>query len=624
MKQDIQRSVLSEALRRSRLTFGTVALFSCCLNLLVLAGPLYMLQVYDRVLSSGRVETLIMLTVMLTMALIAWASLDALRTAVTVRLGLWFNRVLGPYYISSGIRARLDGQNPGGQAFRDLNQVQSFVATNGMTAFFDMPWTPLFIAVIWLLHPWLGMFALAAALILLAVTALNAVSTRGPLRRGAESQLAATQLADTTIRNAEPVWAMGLGPALIDRWVRENDESEKDLLRASRRGSLASGSARFFRMFFQSAILGVGALLVIRGEATPGVMIAGSIMLGRALAPVDVAMSAWKSFATARHAYGRLRLQANAYPPQERRLSLPRPTGGISVSDLTIVVGDTPVLRRVSFDAAPGEAIAVIGPSTAGKSTLCRAIVGLVTPRAGTIRLGGADIRLWNQEELGAHLGYLPQEVGLFAATVRENIARMQECDDKDVLEAASLAHAHEMIAKMPNGYETRVGDGGAGLSGGQRQRIGLARAVFGGPSLIVLDEPNANLDQAGEAALAQSIAELKKCGSTLLIVGHRPSTLAQADKILLLREGVVQAFGPRNEVLEKMRQAAQEQTGDKKVVRAATAPDSANTVAARAEQPSPAPERLVRTLASEGAAEGQAVANLQRQKGGTPDAEIR
>ncbi len=338
-------------------------------------------------------------------------------------------------------------------------------------------------------------------------------------------------------------------------------------------------------MFLQSGILALGALLVIRGQASPGVMIAGSILLGRALAPVDTATSAWKSFSTARLAYGRLRAQAEIYPPERRRLSLPAPRGGLVVADLTVFVGPEPVLRRVSFDAAAGEAVAVIGPSTAGKSTLCRAIVGLVEPRSGTILLDGIDIHLWNPDELGPHLGYLPQEVGLFPGTVRENIARMGEAKDARVIEAAELAHAHDMIGKMANGYETLVGDGGAGLSGGQRQRIGLARAVFGRPSLIVLDEPNANLDQAGEAALAEAIAELKGRGATLLIVGHRPSTLAQADKILLLRDGAVQAFGPRNAVLGKMREAAQAQAATE-AIRQDAARDSLEAALA----PAPAP----------------------------------
>ena len=565
MPTDVRRSVLAEALRRCRTTFGTVALFSFCMNVAVLAGPLYMLQVYDRVLSSGRVETLFMLTVILAAALMTWAALDALRTALTIRLGAWLTQALGPHYIDSGVRARLDGRSYGGQALRDLGQLQSFVATNGMTAFFDVPWTPLFILVIWLLHPWLGALAVTAALTLLVLSLLNDATTRAALAEANDRQLAATRLAESTIRNAEPVSAMGLAPALIERWMRLNGESQVSLLQASRRGGITSGTARFFRMFFQSAILGLGALLVIRGEASPGIMIAGSILLGRALAPLDVIMAAWRSLSNARQAYRRLREQAEAYPTLPRRLSIPRPSGGLSVDDLTVVIGASPVLRRVSFDAAAGEAVAVIGPSAAGKSSLCKAIVGLVQARSGAIRLDGVDMTLWNPDELGPYIGYLPQEVGLFAATIRDNIARMQEADDAAVLDAACLAHAHEMIAKLPNGYETPIGEGGAGLSGGQRQRIGLARAVFGRPPLIVLDEPNANLDQAGEAALAEAIAELKSRGSTLLIVGHRPSTLAQADKVLLLRDGVVQAYGPRNEILERMRSAAQENAGDRR-----------------------------------------------------------
>ncbi len=428
-----------------------------------------------------------------------------------------------------------------------------------MTAVFDFPWTPLFVAVIWLLHPWLGTLALATAIVLLILGVLNEVVTRGLLREANAGQLRAQRLAEAAIDNAEAVRAMGMTGALVERWRAGNAEIQSGLLRASERGGTLTGTAKFLRLFSQSAILGLGALLVLRGEATPRVMIAASIMLGRALAPVDLAMSAWKNFAQARLAYGRLRAQAEACPPEPARVALPAPRGGLSVEALTAFGPDGPVLRRVSFEAAPGEVVAVIGPSAAGKSTLCRYLVGLAEPAAGSVSLDGAHVAHWSPDALGRHVGFLPQEVGLFAGTIRDNIARMGEAEDEEVAEAARLAHAHahDMIARMPEGYATRLGERGAGLSGGQRQRIGLARAVFGAPSLIVLDEPNANLDQAGEAALAAAIGELKERGSTLVVVGHRPSTLARSDKVLLFNDGVVQAFGPRAEVLGRMREAA-------------------------------------------------------------------
>ena len=550
-------NILKQAVHQTRGAFGTVALFSLCMNLLVLAGPIYMLQIYDRVLGSYKVETLILLTVMLAAAFGAWAALDGLRTGITVRLGAWLTRNVGPHYLEYGVRARLEGKQVGARAFNDLEKVQSFIATQGMNALFDAPWTPIFIIIIWALHPWLGIFALCSALLLLSLSIINAMLTRAPLQRAEELQSRTYTTASATIRNAEPVSAMGMLPALKNRWQALNGEAEVELLRMNQRGGVLGTAVKFCRSFLQSAILGLGAYLVIRGEMTAGMMIAGSIMLGRALAPVDQAIGTWKSFDSARNAYRRLSEHADAFPPLPRRVTMPKPKGGLEIEHLMVVVGDRLVLDDVSFDVGAGEAIAVIGPSAAGKSTLCKAIVGIAAKEEGTIRLDGVDMSLWNPEELGPNIGFLPQDGGLFEGTVRENISRMQDSADELVVEAAQLAHAHEMIAKLPNGYETALGEGGIGLSGGQRQRLGLARAVFGTPPLIVLDEPNANLDQAGEAALAESILELKKRGCTLLIVGHRPSTIAQADKILLLSDGEVQAFGPRNEVLEHMREAA-------------------------------------------------------------------
>jgi PrtD family type I secretion system ABC transporter len=550
-------NILTQAVRRTRGAFGTVALFSFCMNLLVLAGPIYMLQVYDRVLGSYKVETLILLTVMLAAAFGAWAALDGLRTGITVRLGAWLTRNVGPHYLEYGVRARLEGTQVGARAFRDLDKIQSFIATQGMNALFDAPWTPIFIFIIWALHPWLGIFALCSAILLLTLSIINAFLTRAPLKRAEELQSRTYRTADATIRNAESVSAMGMLPALKSRWQVLNGEAEAELLLMNQRSGVLGTLVKFSRSFLQSAILGLGALLVIRGELTPGMMIAGSIMLGRALAPVDQAIGTWKSFDSARNAYKRLSEHADAFPPLPRRVSMPRPRGGLYVQNLTVAVGDHLILDDVSFEVGAGEAVAVIGPSAAGKSTLCKAIVGIAEKVQGAVRLDGVDMDLWNPDELGPNIGFLPQDGGLFGGTVRENISRMQEAPDAMVVEAAQLAHAHEMIALLPNGYETELGEGGIGLSGGQRQRLGLARAVFGVPPLIVLDEPNANLDQAGEAALAESILELKKRGCTLLIVGHRPSTIAQADKVLLLSEGEVQAFGPRTEVLGHMREAA-------------------------------------------------------------------
>ncbi len=555
-----RKDVLSEALRRCRGAFLQVGLFSFFINLLMLAGPLYMLQVYDRVLSSGKVETLFLLTVMVAGALLAMAALETVRTMLTVRIGAWLAGTMGPFYLDAGIRARLAGRNGGGQAFRDLTQVQTFIATQGMRAFFDFPWTPIFIAVIWLLHPWLGIFALCVAVFLLILSVINEWSTRGPLEAANAGQLASNKIAETAIENADAVRAMAMTGSVLERWQMRNREVQRDLMKANERGAVVTGIGKFARLFAQSAILGLGAYLVLGGEATPGVMIAASILLGRALAPVDTAMTAWKNFTGARFAYGRLKALAASFPPEPRRISLPAAgVGRLGVDNLTVFGPNGAILRAVSFEVSPGEVVAVIGPSAAGKSTLCRSIVGLARPNAGTIRLDGIEIGHFDPERLGQSIGYLPQDVGLFAGTIRENIARLGHASDEMVIEAARLAHAHDMISQMPDGYDTVIGDRGAGLSAGQRQRIGLARAVLGAPPLVVLDEPNANLDTAGEAALTAAVVDLKQRGSTLLIIGHRPSTIAQCDKVLLLQGGRVTAFGPRLEVIEKLRAASEE-----------------------------------------------------------------
>lgn len=553
-RQNLQEpTVLAEAVRGTRRSLGAIALFSFCLNILILASPLYMLQVFDRVLSSGRVETLIMLTVMLALALACWAILESLRSEIAVGIALWFSRVLQPHYIGSSVRARLAGSPYGEQAFRDLTQLQSFVGASGLNAFFDAPWTPIFIVIIWMFHPLLGMLALFSAVALLALTFANDHLTRRPFAVSHEHQMMGQQVAEGTVRNAETVSALGMVPAMVTRVARLTTPGDAAMMVGARRSGVIMGFAKFLRMFFQSAILGLGAYLVIRNQATPGIMIAASILLGRALAPIDQALGAWKSFVSARSAYARLREHAETFPPPPPRMRMSRPRGRLEIREVSCVVGDRLVLDDISFDVDEGDAVAIIGPSAAGKSTLCKVIVGLIRPDAGLVRLDGIDLSLWDRDEIGPLIGYLPQDVGLFAGTVRENIARMQEASVEQVLEAARLAHAHDMIIRLPEGYETVIGDGGAGLSGGQRQRLGLARAVFRTPPLIVLDEPNANLDQAGEAALAEAIIELKRRGSTLIIVGHRPSTLAQADKVLLLAEGTVQGFGPTAEILEKL-----------------------------------------------------------------------
>lgn len=551
-------NALNGALRACRASFVVVGLFSLVINALMLALPLYMLQVYDRVLSTGRTETLIMLTIMAVAALLFLGALDVLRSAVITRIGRWLNAQLAPVFLASSVRARLQGDESGAQPLRDLGAVQNFVGGSGLTFLFDLPVMPLFVALIWLLHPWLGMLALGAAGALFSLSIINDRLTQKPLLEGNVAQIRANVQAETTIRNAEVVQAMGMLPTMVGRWQDIHERSLRDTGVAAERSGVIVGVTKSLRFIIQIAILGLGALLVLKGQLTPGGMIAASILTGRALAPVEQAVGAWKVFIAARIAYGRLNNRLMMMPPPAERTRLPVPTGRLSVEKASFVpLGGRAILRQVSFSVEPGEVLAIVGPSAAGKSTLCRLMVGLLQPTGGKVRLDGADLEHWNPDHLGPFIGYLPQDVELFSGTVGENIARMTKGSDEDVVAAARLAHAHDMIVRLSEGYDTQIGDGGAKLSGGQRQRIGLARAVYGNPRLIILDEPNANLDQAGEGALAGAVNELKQRGVAMVIIGHRPSTLAHADKVLLLKDGVVALYGPRDEVLQQLRKAA-------------------------------------------------------------------
>jgi PrtD family type I secretion system ABC transporter len=562
---DLERAIVA-----CRSAFATCALFSLVINVLMLASPIYMLQVYDRVLTTGRIETLVMLTLIATVALAVMCALDGLRTSVTIRVGCWLNERLGPTYLACAVRGRLKGDSSGVEHLRDISQIQNFIATQGLTAFFDAPWVPIFVGLIWILHPMLGAVAVSAAVVLFLLSIANEFATRKATRAANRNQIEATLLADATIRNAEVVQAMHMLPAMTDRWAAINESVLDGLLRSGDIGGFVLATTKFVRFFVQVAILGVGAWLVVNSQLTAGAMIAGSILLGRALAPVELAISMWRNFMGARFSYDRLKKAIEDHPTPPRRTTLPSPVGRVVVDGVSYLTPNTArlIVSDVSCAVEPGEALAIIGPSGAGKSTLCRLMVGLAVPNAGEIRLDGSQIHHWDGQQIGQHIGFLPQDVELFAGTVRDNIARMQLVGDEAIVKAARLAQAHEMIQHFPQGYDTRIGDGGVRLSGGQRQRIGLARAVFGNPRFIVLDEPNASLDQAGEAALAESIENLKRSGVALIIVGHRPSTLSIATKILFLKEGRVVMFGEREHVLETLKARSAEplaQSDDRK-----------------------------------------------------------
>ena len=543
-------------LRQVRGAFLAVGIFSFFLNLLYLVSPLYMLQIYDRVLTSGQRPTLLYLTIIAAVALLVLGILEALRGMLLTRIGAWTNQALSGDLVSASVRATLAGREQGAQALRDLNQVQSFIGTPSINPFFDAPWVPVFVACVWILHPWLGVLALVSAIVLFLLAFLNDRLTRKGLGEAGRLRNRSQLDAERAIRNSEVVQAMAMMPAILRRWEQGNKASQDANSTAMERAAAITGLSRFLRLGVQVGILGLGALLVLQGELTAGGMIAASILLGRALAPVEMSISSWRAFVGAVDAYGRLRQLLGNFGQRSEPMPLPTPQGRIDVQDVTYRPpgSATLTLNRVRFDLSPGEVLAVIGPSAAGKSTLCRILCGVLEPLGGNVRLDGADLRSWPSGQLGAAIGYLPQDVELFAGTVRQNIARMTDGDPEAVVAAAKNADVHELILQLSDGYDTEIGPGGSVLSAGQRQRIGLARALYGDPKIVILDEPNANLDQEGEAALTEAIAGMKARGATVILVAHRTPMLVHVDKILLLARGAVEMFDTRDKVLAELK----------------------------------------------------------------------
>jgi PrtD family type I secretion system ABC transporter len=535
--------------------FVTVAIFSLAINLLYLATPLYMLQMYDRVVPSSSVITLVMLTIVLLVALLALAVLDIVRSGVLARAGIRLDRLFGARIITAVIDNASAAGGARSQPLRDADTFRQYITGAGIHAVFDLPWTPIYIAVIFMLHPLLGGFALACAFVLLAMALLNERLVRPSLNESNDAAGRNYSFTEMSLRNAEVVRAMGMVDGLLSRWRRDRNRMMERQLIAADRGSTIAGLIRFMRLSMQSLILGLGAYLVIERVVTVGSMFAASILLGRALQPVEQIVGSWRGMIVARDAFNRVRYLLASAPMPPIHLALPRPQGQISVEQLSYALPRTsrPLLYNVNFRIEPGESVGVIGPSGAGKSTLARQLVGVLRPTAGAVRLDGADIGTWPRSSVGQYVGYLPQDIELFSDSVAANIARFQQADDEAVIEAARLAGVHDMILRLPDGYETWVGDGGAILSGGYRQRIGLARAVFGLPSLIVLDEPSSNLDAEGDAALAECMLKLKQARITTVIISHRPATIQVVDKILLMIDGRIETFGPRAEVLARL-----------------------------------------------------------------------
>lgn len=548
-----QESLLIDSFRKSRGTLIAVLVFSFFINLLMFVGPLYMLQVYDRVLTSRSEVTLIAITVIAVGLLVAYSLLEGVRSRILVRVGAAIDGLMASKVFQAAFRGHVlrPGQ-PYTQALRDLDGLREFVTGAGIIAFCDAPWVPVFIAACFLLHPWLGFVALIGAVVIFALALANELATRAILAEASGDSVAANNYVSSSIRNAETVHALGMSGAMLDRWTVAHQGLLGLQARASDRAGAIMGAFKGVRMALQVAILGVGAYLVILGELTPGAMIAASILMGRALAPVESAVGQWKQFLGARTAWSRLDRMLKTVPAEPDRMALPPPSGKLELEGLAVVPpgGRTPTVRGVSLAIEAGEVIAIVGPSGAGKSSLARAMVGVWPVIQGTVRIDGADITHWNAEALGPHLGYLPQEVELFAGTIAENIARFGDVDPHKVISAAKVAGAHDLIQRLPEGYDTPVGESGRSLSGGQRQRVALARALYGSPSIIILDEPNASLDTEGEKALTEAIQWCKGQGRTVIVISHRMALLSQVDKVAVIVDGFLKKYGPPDQVL--------------------------------------------------------------------------
>jgi PrtD family type I secretion system ABC transporter len=549
-------SDVHKALRACRGALGIIMVFSLAINLLMLATPLYMMQVFDRVLGSRSGDTLVMLTLITVLAIAVLALLEAIRAQMLVRIGNWLDDRLGPTVFSGALRAALRSDPArAAQGLRDLGTMRGFITGPTVTPLLDAPWAPIFIIALFALHPILGLIGLGGGIVLFGLAVINEYATKQPLRRANLAASKTHQRADAALRNAEVIRAMGMGEGVLRLWRRDSAGTNEAQRSAGTRGGIILAFSKFFRLLLQTVILGAGAWLVIHQEASAGAMFASSFLLGRALAPVENAIGTWKSLVAARLAHRRLDELVSALPEEGKGMELPRPVGELAVERLVFVPpgADEPTLRGVGFELAPGEVLGIIGPSAAGKSTLARLIAGTWTPTAGKVRLDGADIGVWHDSGGSQHIGYLPQDIELFAGTVRDNIARLGDANPTAVIEAAKLVGLHEIIMRLPRGYNSEIGEAGLRLSGGQRQRIGLARAVFGRPRLVVLDEPNASLDHEGEEALHHAIARLKETGTTVVMIAHRPSVLGLADKLLVLRNGTVDAYGSRAEVIAKL-----------------------------------------------------------------------
>ncbi|MQW86402.1 type I secretion system permease/ATPase [Sinorhizobium saheli] len=545
--------------RQALATYRTIIVatmsFSIVINVLMFVSPLYMLQVYDRVLHSRNEMTLMMLTLIALTMLALCNLLEWIRSRVLMRAGMRFDEMIATGVFSRVITSTL--RHPQGRsefALMDIDRLREFLTGYGLVALCDLPWMPIFLAVCFFFHPLIGFIATGGAVIVFTLAIANEFMTKKELFRATIAGQGAIHFSNSTLMNVEVVRALGMEDSLCGRWNALHRKVIESQALASDRSAALLSISRFVRMGLQTIILGAGAYLALEAAISPGSIIAASIMMGRALQPVDQVVGQWKQFVSARQAYGRLSKIFLEVPEEQRKLSLPTPSGTLSVEQLAVAAPGTkaPLVHSVTFRVNPGEAVAIVGPSGAGKSSLARALVGIWSPAAGTVRLDGSELQHWETDALGQHFGYLPQNVELFSGTIAENISRFQEAAKPEaIIEAAKLARVHQLIQNLPDGYDTQIGVGGRQLSGGQRQRVGLARAVYGNPSVIVLDEPNANLDDEGEEALNQVVLALKTMGKSVLFVSHKMSLIAMSGKTLVLAQGRMQGYGATRDILQ-------------------------------------------------------------------------
>ena len=562
-KFKVPQNEIMEVLGSFKKTFNSIGVFSAVINGLMLMPAIYMLQLYDSVLTSRNEMTLLMLTLIVIGAYIFLGALEYVRSFVMIRVGAKLDTQLNKRVYTAAFEQSLkQGEGNAGQALKDLTNIRQFMTGNALFAFFDAPWFPIYIFVIFMFHPWLGVFALCGTTVLILLAYINEKISRKPLDEANTMAVVSTNMASNNLRNAEVIEAMGMLPNLQARWDKLHSRFLNLQADASEKAGVVTAISKSTTVALQSLMLGLGALLVLENQISPGMMIAASILMGRAIAPVQLLISVWKQFGSTRSAYDRLIKLLELNPAREPGMALPKPTGVITVENVTAAppASRVPVIKGLSLSVSAGEVLGIIGPSGSGKSTLARLLVGVWPAAAGKVRLDGADVYLWNKEELGPNIGYLPQDIELFGGTVSENIARFGEVDPDKVILAAKRAGVHQMILNMPEGYDTKLGDGGAGLSGGQKQRLGLARAMYDDPALIVLDEPNSNLDDIGEQALLTALLDLRKRGKTIVLITHRSSIISVTNKLLLLQEGIAKLFGPTKQVIEELKKQQQKQ----------------------------------------------------------------